>query len=220
MRPRTLTSRDPRPRSQSPWLRAGALLAASALVLTACGGDKKDDADDPTEPQGTGEQSTMSRINPLTGKVLDELPRRPVLAFKIDNSGHGTQIGLSRADMVVEELVEGGITRLATFFYSKVPHRAGPMRSMRATDIGIVQPLEAVLVASGGAPVTVRRVREAGIRTVTEGAPGYADLTGDHVRAHPCGLSTGASTPTYVALAPSTRRTSPTASRTPRRQDR
>ena len=173
MRPRTLTSRDRRPRSQSPWLRAGALLAASALVLTACGGDKKDDADEPADPQGTGEQSTISRINPLTGKVLSELPRRPVLAFKIDNSGHGTQIGLSRADMVVEELVEGGITRLATFFYSKVPHRAGPMRSMRATDIGIVQPLKAVLVASGGAPVTVRRVREAGIRTVTEGAPGY-----------------------------------------------
>ncbi len=162
-------------RTRSPWLRVGAVVAASALVLTACGGDKdgKDDSDDPTDPQGTGQQSTLSRINPLTGKTLGDLPKRPILAFKIDNSGHGTQIGLGKADMVVEELVEGGITRLAAFFYSKVPHDAGPMRSMRATDIGIVQPLNALLVASGGAGVTVRRVHDAGIRTVTEGDPGF-----------------------------------------------
>jgi hypothetical protein len=167
---RTLT---PRPH-RSGRVRTGAVLAASALLLTACGGDKKPgETEDPADPQGTGEQSTLSRINPLTGERLGAAPRRPILAFKIDNSGHGTQIGLGKADMVVEELVEGGITRLAAFYYSKVPHRAGPMRSMRATDIGIVQPLKAVLVASGGAGVTVKRVHQAGIRTITEGAPGF-----------------------------------------------
>ena len=166
--------RTDRTTTRPAWLRAGSLLAASALLLTACGGDKKGGgSDEPTDPQGTGQQSTMSRINPLTGLQLTEAPKRPILAFKIDNSGHGTQIGLSKADMVVEELVEGGITRLAAFYYSKVPHKAGPMRSMRATDIGIVQPLKAVLVASGGAGVTVRRVHGAGIKTVTEGAPGF-----------------------------------------------
>jgi hypothetical protein len=159
---------------RSAWLRTGSVLAASALLLTGCSGDKLPGAsEDPADPQGTGEQSTLSRINPLTGERLGAAPKRPILAFKIDNSGKGKQIGLSRADMVVEELVEGGITRLAAFYYSKVPHRAGPMRSMRATDIGIVQPLRAVLVASGGAGVTVRRVRQAGIKMVTEGAPGY-----------------------------------------------
>ena len=160
---------------RSAWLRAGALLASSALLLTACSGDKtpQGSSDQPADPQGTAQQSTLSRVNPLTGQQLGAAPKRPILAFKIDNSGHGTQVGLGRADMVVEELVEGGITRLAAFFYSRVPHRAGPMRSMRATDIGIVRPLEAVLVASGGAGVTVRRVKQAGIRTVTEGAPGF-----------------------------------------------
>src|SRR5689334_13102416 len=95
------------------WLRAGALFAASALVLTACGGDKKSNgsSDEPAGPQGTGDRSTLSRINPLTGRELDDAPKRPILAFKIDNSGHGTQVGLGKADMVVEELVEGGITR-------------------------------------------------------------------------------------------------------------
>jgi hypothetical protein len=166
--------RTDRTTTRPAWLRAGSLLAASALLLTACGGDKKDGgSDQPADPQGTGHQSTLSRINPLTGERRGAPPKRPILAFKIDNSGHGTQVGLGKADMVVEELVEGGITRLAAFYYSKVPHRAGPMRSMRATDIGIVQPLKAVLVASGGAGVTLRRVHGAGIRTVTEGAPGF-----------------------------------------------
>jgi hypothetical protein len=165
--------RPPRTETRSSWLRAGSLLAASALLLTACSSDDKGGSAESADPQGTGDQSTLSRINPLTGERLAEAPSRPIMAFKIDNSGHGTQVGLSKADMVVEELVEGGITRLAAFYYSRVPHRAGPMRSMRATDIGIVQPLNAVLVASGGAGVTVRRVHQARIRTITEGGPGF-----------------------------------------------
>ena len=97
-----------------------------------------------------------------------------MLAVKIDNSSSSApQIGLGSADLVAEELVEGGITRLAAFFYTDVPGNVGPVRSMRATDIGIVQPLDAVLVASGGAAPTVTRIKDAGIRTFTEGAKGY-----------------------------------------------
>ena len=44
---------------------------------------------------------------------------------------------------------------------------------MRATDIGIIKPADAVLVASGGAPATMRRVRSAGIKVVSEGGTGY-----------------------------------------------
>ncbi|CAN5170522.1 hypothetical protein BH18ACT9_BH18ACT9_13030 [soil metagenome] len=96
------------------------------------------------------------------------------MVVKIDNSTSSSpQLGLGKADLVTEELVEGGTTRLAVFFHSQLPKVAGPVRSMRATDIGIVGPAEAVLVASGGAPPTVRRVAQAGIETFTEGAPGY-----------------------------------------------
>jgi hypothetical protein len=148
--------------------RVTALLATAALALAGCGGDaeKKD-------PQGTANGTTMSRTSPLTGEVLDKQPGHPILAVKIDNSGSGRQVGLGKADMVVEELVEGGITRLATFYYSRVPSDAGPVRSMRTTDIGIVAPLKAVLVASGGAAPTWKRVREADIKTVSEGGRGY-----------------------------------------------
>jgi hypothetical protein len=114
-------------------------------------------------------------VSPLTGlPIKGDGPRHPVLAVKIDNSSSSApQVGLGSADMVVEELVEGGMTRLAAFFYTDVPPAVGPVRSMRATDIGIVQPLGAALVASGGAAQTVTRVKDAGIKTFGEGATGF-----------------------------------------------
>jgi hypothetical protein len=45
---------------------------------------------------------------------------------------------------------------------------------MRASDIGIVKPAQAVLVASGGAPPTLRRIKAADIEAFTEGAVGFA----------------------------------------------
>jgi hypothetical protein len=65
------------------------------------------------------------------------------------------------------------LTRLAVFFYSELPEDAGPVRSLRATDIGIVKPVNSVVVASGGAKVTVNRLRAAGLKTLTEGADGF-----------------------------------------------
>jgi hypothetical protein len=84
------------------------------------------------------------------------------------------QIGLSKADMVVEELVEGGLTRLAAFYYSQVPGTVGPVRSMRASDIGIVSPVKADVVTSGAAPRTIARVKGAGITFFGEGTKGFA----------------------------------------------
>jgi hypothetical protein len=112
---------------------------------------------------------------PLTGLPAgDAVVRHPVLVVKIDNTESSSpQIGLGRADLVTEELVEGGSTRLAAFYYQHVPRLVGPVRSMRATDIGVVKPADAVLVAAGGAPPTVRRIKSAHITTFGEGAPGF-----------------------------------------------
>ena len=80
----------------------------------------------------------------------------PVLVTKMDNTySSAPQIGLGEADLVVEELVEGGLTRLAAFFYSQLPTVVGPVRSMRASDIGIVSPVDASVVTSGAAFRTI-----------------------------------------------------------------
>jgi hypothetical protein len=110
---------------------------------------------------------------PLTCEPLNggsAATTHPVYIAKIDNSGaRGAvpQYGLGSADFVTEELVEGGITRLAVFFYSKLPAKAGPIRSTRLTDIALAKPLGAHIVTSGGAPVTISGVQAAGIPLIT-----------------------------------------------------
>lgn len=146
----------------------------SSIVLAGCGGDTPS-ADESPESQNTATGATLSGQWPLTGLPAEgAAPKHPVMVVKIDNSSSSSpQIGLGKADLVTEELVEGGSTRLAVFYYSQVPKIVGPVRSFRATDIGIVQPAEAVLVASGGAGPTVQRMKDAGVKTVTEGGTGY-----------------------------------------------
>ena len=169
-----------RPRALSgPVTLSVALVGLAALA--GCGGD--DDGADGGTAGGGNQQvaagTTFDALSPLTGEQLGgEAASRPVLAVKIDNSGSSApQVGLGSADLVTEELVEGGITRLAVFYQSRLPREVGPVRSMRATDIGIVQPLGAALVASGAAPQTTTRVKDAGITTYVEGAPGFHRVT-------------------------------------------
>lgn len=161
--------------------RRGLAVAAAPLVLAllaaACGGSSSASggSSNPTDTTRTAGAVTLNGKWPLTGETLDgNLPRHPVYAVKIDNtSSSAPQIGLSKADMVVEEMVEGGLTRLAVFYYSQLPSVVGPVRSMRASDIGIVKPVNATMIASGGAQKTIRRLAGAHVRTLTEGVKGF-----------------------------------------------
>lgn len=151
---------------------ASAVIAS--LVLAGCGGDDPE-SDDPG--QTTAPEETLSSTWPLTGlDVGDEESAdksHPVLVVKMDNtSSSAPQAGLGQADLVVEELVEGGLTRLAAFYYSQLPKKVGPVRSMRASDIGIVKPVDGEMVTSGAAGVTIGRLQEAGVKFHGEGAPG------------------------------------------------
>ena len=64
------------------------------------------------------------------------------------------------------------MTRLAVFFYQQLPDVAGPVRSMRASDIGIVKPAHGVIVASGAAPPTLARMKRAKGHLLHRGRPG------------------------------------------------
>src|SRR5690349_9623548 len=162
----------------------------AALVLAGCGGGGgKASSDDTKTPdaQKTSDGTKLTQISPMTGlKVTGGLPNRPVMVVKIDNTFNSEpQVGTGSADMVVEELVEGGITRLATIFYSKLPPVVGPVRSARASDIGVIKPANAVLVASGAATRTQGRLRDARIAMHFEGSAG---MYRDHSRSAPYNL--------------------------------
>ena len=75
-----------------------------------------------------------------------------LLAVKIDdtNMAH-PQIGLEDADVVYIEQVEGGLTRLAAIFSTKVPQRIGPVRSARISDLDILSQYGRVAFAYSGA---------------------------------------------------------------------
>ena len=155
-----------------------AVLAAGSLVLAGCGGD--DEAGDGPEEPGASNSHTVGEPDtwPLDGLPVDgddsSEQKHPVLVLKMDNtSSSAPQVGLGSADLVVEELVEGGATRLAAFYYSDIPGEVGPVRSMRASDIGIVSPVGGSMVTSGAANVTLERVRDAGIDYYSEGSPGF-----------------------------------------------
>jgi hypothetical protein len=156
-------------------------LVATSLVLAGCGGDEAEPEQDSPAAQEIAEGSTLDSTWPLTGLPVtgeeSAAQTHPVLVTKIDNTeSSAPQVGLGSADMVVEELVEGGMTRLAVFHYSQLPEKIGPVRSMRASDIGIVSPVDASVVTSGAAGSTIARVKGAGIPVVQEGAAGvYRD---------------------------------------------
>ncbi|MEJ7583160.1 MAG: DUF3048 domain-containing protein [Acidimicrobiales bacterium] len=115
---------------------------------------------DPTVP-------TNTPVAPLTGLALTD-PRaasRPALVVKVDNAdtsgAHARpQAGLVAADVVFEQLVEGGITRLVAVFQSQVPGPVGPVRSARTTDPPLVGQLNRPLFAwSGGNGGVIAAVR-------------------------------------------------------------
>lgn len=166
--------RTPHRRSFRVTAGAFAGLTVLSLGLAACGGEEEPG----TEPQGAADapEAEEPETWPLTGLPADRGAEQdhPVLVVKMDNTeASAPQEGLGNADLVVEELVEGGITRLAAFYYSDIPGVVGPVRSVRASDIGIVSPVDGTLVTSGGAQVTLGRLKEAGVTFLGESTPGF-----------------------------------------------
>jgi hypothetical protein len=77
--------------------------------------------------------------------------RAPAVVVKIDNVDPARpQTGIREADVVYEELVEGGLTRLAAVYQSQYPTMVGPVRSGRLTDSGIADDLNHPVFAYSG----------------------------------------------------------------------
>ena len=73
--------------------------------------------------------------------------------MKIDNTYFEVpQFGVSDADIVFVEQVEGGLTRLIAVFHTTMPTEVGPVRSVRTTDAQLLPAFgRPALVFSGGA---------------------------------------------------------------------
>jgi hypothetical protein len=130
--------------------------ATVTLILASCSLLERDGGDGPQPRQeAQGEIEFSGKTSPLTGLEQQSEPDNPVYYVKIENTNGGEpQYGANHADMMIEELVENGATRLIGMFHSDLPTKIGHIRSARTTDIALSQPVNAAIIASGSAQKT------------------------------------------------------------------
>lgn len=139
---------------------------AAVLALAGCSGSTSSETT--SEPAPTTQAAPPPpepAYWPLTGVaqgegITDDAPIiNPVIGVKIENTSEARPwVGLGSADIVFEEMVEGGLTRFAAIFNSQIPGTAGPVRSLRPMDGPILAPWAGTLIASGGAGAFVDSV--------------------------------------------------------------
>lgn len=151
-----------------------AAIAGLVVVLVAGGvyvalADKEDipvigDALAPAECPLTGEE-------PRNEEVLD----RPAVAVKIENAPIAYPLsGLEDADLVYEELVEGGVTRFMAIYHCGNTPKAGPIRSARLVDPAVMLSTTRILAFSGGNQAVLDHLAENDIVQVDETNAGNA----------------------------------------------
>ncbi|MEA2487401.1 MAG: hypothetical protein QOF16_1055 [Actinomycetota bacterium] len=113
---------------------------------------------------------------PLSGlETTKAIMHRPAVAVKVENDPAAYPLsGLDKADLVVEEPVEGGMTRFAAFFHCNDASMVGPIRSARATDPSIIQPITSILAAAGANQIVSGDLDAAGVFTIDETTAGAA----------------------------------------------
>lgn len=133
------------------------LAAAAALVFAGC----SDDAKKSDKEEGTTTTPKAPPVAPLTGLAdpSGASLTRCALNVKIENDADARpQAGVAQADVVYDQVIDGGITRLLAMFNSEVPEAVGPVRSVRPIDPKLVWPVGGVFAYSGDTPDNVKAI--------------------------------------------------------------
>jgi hypothetical protein len=148
-------------------------VALAALAFVSCGGGGSK-AKPPT-PAAAKKAAAAPLVWPLTGKPdpQGEAKNRCAVTVKIDNTSASLpKYGVEQADVLYEEVVEGGYTRLAAIFNSQAPDKVGSVRSVRKTDQSIVTPIGGVFAYSGGAQYAIDSINTAPVVQLDESHAG------------------------------------------------
>jgi hypothetical protein len=139
-------------------IAGGAVVLAIAAVvggvlLFRSGKEVSDTATTVPETTTTTTTRPPGPIAPLTGleDPTGAVAERCAVSVKIGNTADAhPQYGIGAADVVYEEVVDGGITRLVAVYQSQAPDQVGSVRSVRPTDQYVLWPLRGVFAYSGG----------------------------------------------------------------------
>lgn len=87
-----------------------------------------------------------------------QLFKRPVMVVVENHPKSRPQAGLAEANLVYEVLAEGGITRFLPVFYTELPEKIGPVRSVRDYIGDLSAEHGAVLLHAGASPGGYARI--------------------------------------------------------------
>ena len=136
----------------------------------------------PAEPQG-GEEPEPEEPEPepepllcLGGRRPDDVRlKRPAVAIKVENAPVAWPVsGLEKAEIVYEELVEGGVTRFMAIYHCTDAPKVGPVRSARVVDPAIMKPYTRILGAAGANAIVQRALDKARVISINEERAGSA----------------------------------------------
>jgi hypothetical protein len=114
------------------WLLAAAAVLVTAGITSFLLLSGHEAAAPPPLPMTTSPTPTTTTPPPPPAQA-------PVRIIKIDNISEARpHTGLGSADVIYVEPVEGGLTRIAAVFGSRVPDVVGPVRSARESDLELV----------------------------------------------------------------------------------
>lgn len=154
---------------------AVALTACAAIVLpNVLGGPNGNPTSAPTAAPTPTPTPTPVEFAPLTGVQVEVGSlEHPVLMAKIDNNPEARpQVGLNQADIVIEELVEGGLSRYVAIWHSTIPKEIGPIRSIRPMDPDIASPFRGLIAYSGGQQRFVQMMANTRVKNIIHGMAG------------------------------------------------
>jgi len=157
---------------------AGVFVLAACVTPTDSGVSGTGDPTAPAEENGEVGQVIIGDVAPLTGLPLDGMDlNRPSLAAKVDNHPAARpQVALDQADIVFEELVEGGLTRYVAIWHSDLPPEVGPVRSVRPMDPEIISPFGGILAYSGGQQRFVESMLATPVESAIHGQSNMVDF--------------------------------------------
>jgi len=110
-------------------------------------------------------------VSPLTGQMLTDatLIDHQVTAVMIDNSlSARPQSGLSQAEIILEALTEGGVTRFMALYQESAPSMVGPIRSTRPYFLDYALPFDASISHVGGSPQALIDIKALGMKDIDE----------------------------------------------------
>lgn len=148
------------------------MLCFAFLLLAACRQNNADQVQ-PKEAEA-----------PLTGlKTEQKLAERRPIAVAVNNHPKARpQSGLSKADVVIEALAEGRITRFLAIFQSEMPETVGPVRSAREYFVTLSSGFNSIFVHHGWSPGAKKQL-ESGAYDYINGLDFDGSLFGEPISA-------------------------------------